>query len=98
VSSPPHLDESLLVRLEKRPAVVGALHAVPIGRGAGALSVLMRADGTIRVPAGTGWYEAGANVLVETRSGAPPERDEPETPAHLSTIFPGYGCAPHFTC
>lgn len=62
--------ECLAVRLNRSP-VDGALLADPISRGAGALSVLMRADGLLRIPAGSAGLDAGTEVLVERIPGAP---------------------------
>jgi putative molybdopterin biosynthesis protein len=64
------LDECHPVRLERR-AGTDDLFAVPIGRGAGALSALMRADGLLRIPAGSTGLDAGAEVLVERLPGVP---------------------------
>lgn len=70
VTSPADLDECLVVRLERQPDTRNVL-AIPIGRGAGALSTLMRADGVLRIPAGSTGLDAGAEVLVERLPGAP---------------------------
>ncbi len=66
--SPEHVEECVLVRLERRPQ---ALLAVPVGRGAGALSALMRADGMIRIPRGCRGLKAGDEVVVEVLPGPP---------------------------
>ena len=80
VTSPVAVDECLLVRLAP-PSAGGAPVAVPIGRGAGALSALMRADAVLRMPVGTAGLDAGSDVLVERRTGAPAERpDDPDRP------------------
>lgn len=70
ITSPTHVEESVAVRLEQHP-ISDAILAVPIGRGAGALSVLMRADGLLRVPAGSTGLDEGSEVLIEQLPGAP---------------------------
>lgn len=70
VTSPVHLDECLVVLLERQPGT-GDLVAIPTGRGAGALSALMRANGLLRIPAGCTGIDAGAEVRVELFPGAP---------------------------
>lgn len=82
VTSPAGLDECLAVRLDDRS---GTLVALPVGRGAGALSALMRADGLLRIPAGCAGLDAGAEVLVERLPGAParPDHSEGALPAAL---------------
>ncbi|ODU06154.1 MAG: hypothetical protein ABS81_05455 [Pseudonocardia sp. SCN 72-86] len=72
VSSPAGVDECLLIRLEHPPAG-GDLVAVPLGRGAGALSSLMRADAALRLPAGCTGFASGSEVLVRRLTGAPSE-------------------------
>ena len=94
VTSPVGIDECLLVRLEHPPGADDLL-AVPIGRGAGALSALMRADGMLRIPTGTGELDAGTEVLVERQVGAPaclPDDPERETRGELP--HPGSRAAP----
>jgi putative molybdopterin biosynthesis protein len=46
-------------------SVSGKLIATPVGRGAGALMSLVRADGVVRVPAGSEGIGAGHDVPVE---------------------------------
>ena len=97
VSSQVGSEECLLVRLENVPGT-DELEAVPIGRGAGALSVLMRADGRLRIPVGCPGIEAGAEVEIETVSGAPaylsdpgppgPGMPQPGSPATARTTLP----------
>ncbi len=70
LTSPRHVEECVQVSLEDRGGP-GGLIATPIGRGAGAVSALMRADGLIRVPAGSTGPDAGSEVLVELQAGAP---------------------------
>lgn len=70
VSSPAGLDECLVVRLEPQPGTRDLI-AIPTGRGAGALSALMRANGLLRIPAGCTALDAGAEILVELLPGAP---------------------------
>lgn len=73
VTSPAGLDECLVVQLERRPGTCDVL-AIPIGRGAGALSTLMRADGVLRIPAESTGLDAGTEVLIERFPGAPAQR------------------------
>lgn len=70
ITSPTHVEECVPVRLDQHPTS-GAVLAVPIGRGAGALSALMRADGLLRLPAGSTGLDEGSEVLVEQLPGAP---------------------------
>jgi putative molybdopterin biosynthesis protein len=72
LSSPAHLEEWVPVVLQQGPHTV---LAVPTGRGAGALSALMRADGVVRVAAGTSGLDAGDEVQVELLGGPPPGHD-----------------------
>lgn len=77
-------DERLAVRLDRSP-VDGSLLAEPITRGAGALSVLMRADGLLRIPAESTGIDAGTEVLVEHIPGAPgPPTDDAEAFAAIA--------------
>jgi putative molybdopterin biosynthesis protein len=74
VSSPPALDEHVRIRLTRVDDLVsgrGGYAAIPVRKGAGALSSLMRADGVLRIPAGSSGHEAGAEVVVELLDGAP---------------------------
>lgn len=45
--------------------VSGRMVAAPLGRGAGALTTVVRADGLIRVPPATSTIQAGAEIEVE---------------------------------
>jgi putative molybdopterin biosynthesis protein len=60
-----------LTRVNDLSGDVGGFAAIPISRGAGVLSSLMRADGLLRIPAGSNGYEVGAEVVVELLRGAP---------------------------
>jgi putative molybdopterin biosynthesis protein len=65
VASRPDVEEYVLVRLDGNGA------AVPLRRGAGAGSALVRAEGLLRIPAGDTGYRAGDHVVVQRRLGAP---------------------------
>ncbi len=80
VRSSPEIDEHVRIRLARiddlaRPdGPVGDQDhyaAIPVGKGAGALSSLMRADGLLRIPAGSSGHAVGAEVVVELLRGAP---------------------------
>lgn len=80
VRSPPAIDECVRIKLVPVDdlARVGGLlgdlghyTATPVSKGAGALSSLMRADGLLRIPAGSSGYESGAEVVVELLRGTP---------------------------
>jgi putative molybdopterin biosynthesis protein len=74
VRSPPALDEHVRIRLiqvDDPGGDRGGYAAIPISQGAGALSSLMRADGLLRIPAGSSGHEVGAEVVVELLRGAP---------------------------
>ena len=74
IASPVGVQECVPVRLERRAPcgdLPAGLLAVPIGRGAGALSVLMRAHGLLRIPAGSAGLDAGAELHVEPLPGSP---------------------------
>ncbi|MPZ67651.1 MAG: molybdopterin molybdenumtransferase MoeA [Pseudonocardiaceae bacterium] len=83
VSSRVGVEETVLVRLEGLSAQ-GEVRAVPAGRGAGALSALMRADGLLRIPAASTGWPAGSHVPVQRLAGAP-GFGEAEQPAPPST-------------
>lgn len=73
VGSPARLDEYVRVRLATVTGAVTAaerLVAVPLPRGAGALSTLTRAEALLRVPVGVGGLPAGAEVEVVPVPGA----------------------------
>src|SRR5208337_4915898 len=56
------IDEFIRVKV----GIVGGRHiATPVGRGAGLLMSLVRADGIVRVPAGSEGLSAGSEVTVE---------------------------------
>ncbi|NTU42286.1 MAG: molybdopterin biosynthesis protein, partial [Nitrospirales bacterium] len=62
ISSPLGVDEFVRVKV----GVVGDRHvATPVGRGAGLLMSLVRADGIMKVPAGSEGLNAGSEVEVE---------------------------------
>ena len=65
VASRPDVDEYVLVALD----AMGS--AVPVRRGAGARSALVRAGGMLRVPPGRAGYRAGDRVEVELLAGSP---------------------------
>jgi putative molybdopterin biosynthesis protein len=74
VSSPPGIDEHIRIRLTRANELggdQGGYAAIPVGKGAGALSSLMRANGLLRIPAGSSGHELGAEVVVELLRGAP---------------------------
>jgi molybdopterin molybdotransferase/putative molybdopterin biosynthesis protein len=88
VTSRAGADECIAVRLDTGP-VGGAVLAEPIRRGAGALSVLMRADGLLRVPAESTRLDAGMEVLVEPIPGAPGRpMDDDDAAASAPLIIP----------
>jgi putative molybdopterin biosynthesis protein len=62
ITSPHHLQDHVLVQLRQDD---GELTAVAIGRGAGVLSALMRADGILSIPSGVNRVAAGQKALVE---------------------------------
>ncbi len=64
--SPPGKDDWVRVRLAR---VGGRVVAMPMPRGAGALSSLVRADGLLVVPAGQDGHPAGADVEVHLLRG-----------------------------
>jgi hypothetical protein len=73
VGSSPRLDEYLHVRVATVADPVTAaerLVAVPLPRGAGALSTLTRAEAVLRIPVGVGGLPAGATVEVVPVPGA----------------------------
>lgn len=73
VDSSPRLDEYLRVRVATVADPVTAaerLVAVPLPRGAGALSTLSRAEAVLRIPVGVGGIAAGAPVEVVPVPGA----------------------------
>lgn len=70
MTSPSDVDEAVLVRLEP-DAAGGVRRAFRIGRGASALSALMRADGVLRIPSATTYLPAGSPVVVRSLAGAP---------------------------
>jgi len=82
VRSSPEIDEHVRIRLNPMDDVLGGQDhytAIPVGKGAGALSSLMRADGLLRIPAGSSGHAVGAEVVVELLRGAPimaPAKDE----------------------
>ncbi|MFA5354370.1 MAG: molybdopterin biosynthesis protein [Thermodesulfovibrionales bacterium] len=62
ISSPMGVDEFVRVKV----GVVGNRHvATPVGRGAGLLMSLVRADGIMRVPAGSEGFNAGVEAEIE---------------------------------
>ncbi len=65
VASRPDVDEYVLVALD----AMGS--AVPVRRGAGARSALVRAGGMLRVPPGSAGYRTGDRVEVELLAGSP---------------------------
>ncbi|MGY1662648.1 molybdopterin molybdotransferase MoeA [Geodermatophilus sp. SYSU D00705] len=72
--SPEHVEDHVRVRLARIPHPRTAeerLVAVPLPRGAGALTTLVQAEAVLRVPAGTGELPAGAAVLAVPAAGAP---------------------------
>jgi putative molybdopterin biosynthesis protein len=71
VASPPRVHDHILVELRRE---AGALTAIPVGRGAGALSSLMRADGVICVPLGVDGLTTGQNATVELLDRSTPTR------------------------
>jgi putative molybdopterin biosynthesis protein len=74
VRSPPAIDEHVRIRLTRVKDLASdrvGYAAIPASKGAGALSSLMRADGVLRIPAGSSGHEAGAEVVVELLGGAP---------------------------
>lgn len=74
VCSPVGVDECVAVRLDRR-ADTGDLLAVPVGRGAGALSALMRADALLTIPIGTAVIEAEQRCQVALLPGGPVRDD-----------------------
>lgn len=62
VTSPPGVEEFLRVKLGR---VGERLLAVPMGKGAGALTTLIRADGLVRIPVGVEAWSEGTAVEVE---------------------------------
>ncbi|MEW5762559.1 MAG: molybdopterin biosynthesis protein [Bacillota bacterium] len=62
VVSPAGVDEFVRVKLGK---VGGKVIATPLGRGAGLILTLIRADGMLRVPRFTEGFEAGQEVAVD---------------------------------
>ncbi|MBI2874184.1 MAG: molybdopterin biosynthesis protein [Firmicutes bacterium] len=101
VTSPMGQDEFVRVKLGK---VGDRLVATPLSRGAGVLSSLVRADGWVRIPAGSEGLEAGEGVTVQLQRG----REEIEDTvvaigshdvaldllaAHLARRFPGRSLA-----
>ncbi|MGH3753572.1 MAG: molybdopterin-binding protein [Pseudonocardiaceae bacterium] len=78
VSSPPAIDEWVRVGLTRVDGPLddgGGFAALPVSKGAGVLSSLMRAGGLLRIPAGSSGHEVGAEVVVELLPGAPPPGD-----------------------
>ncbi|HVL82916.1 MAG TPA: molybdopterin-binding protein [Pseudonocardia sp.] len=65
VPSPRQLEEYVLVGLD------GTGAAVPLRRGAGVRTALMRADGVLRIPVGDVGHRAGDRVEVERLLGSP---------------------------
>lgn len=62
ITSPHHLEDHVLVQLNWDE---GELTALAIGKGAGVLSALMRADGVLLIPSGVNRVAAGQTALVE---------------------------------
>jgi hypothetical protein len=86
VTSRSGVDECIAVRLDTDP-VAGTVLAEPIRRGAGALSVLMRADAVLRIPAESTSLDAGMEVLVERIPGAPGRpMDDDDAAASVSAV------------
>ncbi len=86
VRSPPKIDEHIRIRLTRIDGQDriddlarvdglvgdrGGYAAIPVSKGAGALSSLMRADGLLRIPVGSSGHAIGAEVVVELLRGAP---------------------------
>jgi putative molybdopterin biosynthesis protein len=65
VASRHELEEYVLVGLDPTGS------AVPLRRGAGAGTALMRADGLLRIPAGDTGHRAGDRVEIEQLTGSP---------------------------
>lgn len=62
VASPLGVDEFIRVKVG---SVDGTFVATPVGRGAGLMMSLVRADGIVRIPAGSEGARAGSEVEVE---------------------------------
>jgi putative molybdopterin biosynthesis protein len=75
VASRPDVDEYVLVTLD----AMGS--AVPLRRGAGARSALVRAKAMLRVPPGSAGYRAGDRVDIELLLGAPVAATGADVPA-----------------
>ncbi|MFO0753666.1 MAG: molybdopterin biosynthesis protein [Thermodesulfovibrionales bacterium] len=68
IASPLGIDEFIRVKVGE---VNNTLIAAPVGRGAGLMMSLVRADGIVRIPAGSEGMRAGSEVEVELlRSGS----------------------------
>ncbi len=74
VRSPTAMDDCVRVVLTRVSTLFGdasGFTAIPVSKGAGVLSSLMRADGLLRIPAGASGHDAGDDVVVELLRGAP---------------------------